>query len=332
MQAAPVPLVTVAVLAYNRRDPLATTLTKLTRELDHPADRLEIIVVDNASEDGTEAMVRERFPEVRVIRREENIGVPAWNDAFAAGSGDWFLALDDDCYIEGDALTRALAAAARHAADLVSFRVASSDPDHAFSDDYQTGVLTFWGCAALISRQAIDRLGGFDPRIFLWAHELEFTMRLLDAGMVHLVLPEVTAVHMKPIPGAAMAMNSRNLKHFGYIAAKALQPGDAAVVIAKLVVRALVQSVHPELRGGASAVLEGARMGLRARQPVRPAVSRVYRRDFVEFTTHLRFVRTPLQRLRDRRSPVPPYARRGLFWEARRLMYPLDRPVAYRVP
>src|SRR4051794_16334601 len=112
------PLVTVAILAYNRRDALAVTLDKVLGELDHPADRLEVIVVDNASDDGTAEMVRERFPSVTVIRNEENVGIGGWNRAFEAGRGDWFLVLDDDCYPPPDALRRGFVAAARHGADL----------------------------------------------------------------------------------------------------------------------------------------------------------------------------------------------------------------------
>lgn len=329
----PLPLVTAAILAFNRRDELEVTLGKVTRELDHPADRLEVIVVDNASTDGTAAMVAERFPQVRVIQTGVNLGVPAWNRAFEAGRGDWFLVLDDDCYVEGDALRRAVDEATRRHADLVSFRVESSVPGQAFSDDYQTGVLSFWGCAALISRRAIAELGGFDPRIFLWAHELEFTLRLLNRGMAHLVLPDVSAVHMKPIPPPNPAMHARNMRHFAYVAGKHLQATDALVALASLVIRATVE-VGPgdRLKSTLGLVVAGFRDGLRVRTPARPEVSRLYRRDFVEFDPHLRFVRGPVQRLRDRRRKGTLFARRNLFWDSRRALYPVDRPVTFRVP
>jgi GT2 family glycosyltransferase len=75
------PRVTVAILAYNRRDALAVNLQKVS-EIDYPRDRLEVIVVDNASEDGTAEMVRERFPEVELIVTERNVGIAGWNRAF----------------------------------------------------------------------------------------------------------------------------------------------------------------------------------------------------------------------------------------------------------
>ncbi len=322
------PLTTAAVLAYNRRDPLAVTLGHLGA-LEWPEDRLEITVVDNASTDGTADMVRERFPSVRLISSPENEGIAGWNRAFAAGRGDWFLVLDDDCYVEGDALERAVAAAAEHGADMVSFRVDSSDPGRSFSDVYRTGLLSFWGCAVLISRRAIEDLGGFDERLFIWAHELEFTMRFLDRGYRHLYLPGVTALHMKSIPPVVPANHMRNMRNWGYVAAKLLGPRDAALAIASLIVRAGIESfVAPTYLRGAGAVLGGMREGLRVREPVRPAVSRLYRRHFLEFTSQFR----PVLRLRyllGRSEPRVNY--REAYWRSRPKLYPAAT-ASLRVP
>src|SRR5205085_7733890 len=95
-------------------------------------------------------------------------------------------------------LERAIAAAREYDAGLVSFTIVSSyDESYTFNEEYRTGLLSYWGCAALVKRVALDALGGYDPHIFIWANELEFTMRLLDRGFVHLFLPDVVAVHMK---------------------------------------------------------------------------------------------------------------------------------------
>ena len=68
------PLVTVVILAYNREQELRVTLTALRDELEYPAEQLEVIVVDNASQDGTAAMVREEFPAVELIVNPANVG------------------------------------------------------------------------------------------------------------------------------------------------------------------------------------------------------------------------------------------------------------------
>jgi GT2 family glycosyltransferase len=324
------PDVTVAILAFNRRDPLAVTLEKVLGDLEHPSDRLEVIVVDNASTDGTAEMVAERFPSVRVIRNDENVGIGGWNRAFEAGRGEWFLVLDDDCYPPPDALARGFAAAAEHGADLVSFGVDSSRPGEAFSDVYRTGVLSFWGCAVLISRRAVERVGGFDQGLFIWAHELDFTMRVLDAGFGHVLLPDVRAVHMKAVTYPPAWVHRRNMRNWGYLAGKLLQPADAARALRNLMVRAVLESAvdrHHIL--GAGAAVTGFRAGLRVRAPVRAAVSRLYLRHFLDFGSFLRVGARLRALVTERGRSGFDFRRR--YWASRPGLYP-EVPTAIRVP
>jgi len=322
-------MVTAAVLAYNRREAVAVTLTKLLGSLEHPAHRLEVVVVDNASTDGTAEMVRSRFLEATLVRSPSNEGIGGWNRAFAVASGDWLLVLDDDCYVEGDALRRALDAAREQGADMVSFRVESSETELAFSDAYRTGLLAFWGCAVLISRRAVEELGGFDGGLFIWAHELEFTMRFLDHGFRHVLLPDVAAVHMKAVGPPTVAGHNRNMHNWGYVAGKLLRPADAAVALVNLSVRSLLEGLLD--RGhlkGLPAVLRGFRAGLRVREPVRPQVSRLYRRHFLEFGSFVR-IAMRVRGLGDPDSRGIDFRRR--FWSERPFLYP-SAPAGLRVP
>ena len=324
------PLVTVAVLAYNRRDMVAVTLGKVFGALDYPADRLEVIVVDNASTDGTAEMVRESFPQARVMRCEENRGIASLNDAFAQSRGDWVLVLDDDCYVEGDGIRRAVQAGAAYDADLISFTVDSSEPGQVFSDFYDTGLLLFWACSVLFSRRAIDRLGGFDGRMFIWGNEVEFTMRLLDAGLRHLHMPEVRSVHMKPLPGLTENFHTRNVHNLAYVAGKLLRPVDAAGAVVNLAVQAMISAIRYRGFGeGVSAVLKGFRAGLAVREPVRPAVSRLYRRNFIEFGSQVRIWPRLRHVLVDRGRPGTDF--RHAYWAARPRLYPSHGAVI-RVP
>ena len=323
------PLVTVAILAFNRRAELDVTLTKIAEELDYPADRLETIVVDNASTDGTGEMLAERHPSVRVITTQENVGVPGWNPSFAAGRGEYFLVLDDDCYVTGAALKDAIERAREEEADLVSFGVTSSfDASFRFDLAYPIGLLGFWGCAALMSRRAIDALGGYDPNIFLWANEPEFTVRLLDRGLRHLYLPDVVAVHMKePFDGTGQGTFGRqvNLRHTAYIAVKHLRGWDAAVALTRMARRAVAGGVRQkDVGAGLAAIAQGARRGLRVRAPVRPAVSRLYREHYIEYVSPRLLARSlELWRLR-----ADPEASR-LRYEEHQRRYWADRPALY---
>jgi len=324
------PIVTVALLAYNRRDMVAITLQKVFGALDYPADRLEVIVVDNASTDGTSEMVEERFPQAQVMRCPENRGIASLNDAFRVAKGDWVLILDDDCYMEGDGIRRAVRAGAEHDADLISFTVDSSEPGQVFSDFYDTGLLLFWACSVLFSRRAIERLGGFDGRMFIWGNEVEFTMRLLDAGFKHLHMPEIRSVHMKPLPGLTEHFHTKNLRNLAYVAGKLLRPADAAGAACNLAVQAMISAVrYRGYSGGVTAVVEGFRAGLAVREPVRPAVSRLYRRNFIEFGSQVRLWPRIRHVLVDRGRPGTDF--RHAYWAARPRLYP-PHGATIRVP
>lgn len=288
------PTVTVVFLAYNRRDDLRLSLTKTLGELDYDEGRVDVIVVDNASTDGTTDMLARDFPAVQVIPRSWNCGVSAWNDGFAVATGDYVLALDDDCHLPPDGLRRAVAEAEREDADLVSFGIESSKHEgYRFDiDQYVTGLFSFWGCAVLIRREVLSPLGGYDRQIFVWANELEFMLRFFDAGFRHLHLPEVLAIHAKAPdhfePGQVREGPYRiNAHNFAYIAAKLLQPRDAAEALLALLAHNIGAGVGVDKVAlkALPDTLRGFAHGLRHRRPVRPEVSRTYRRNFETFAS-----------------------------------------------
>jgi GT2 family glycosyltransferase len=297
---------------------------------DYPADRLELIVVDNASTDGTADAVAERHPDVRLIHNPHNIGAPGWNSGFRAAGGDYVLILDDDAYLTPGALRRAVEAARAQNAGLVSFSVvSSSDDSRRLNDDWDTGLLSFWGCAALVSAPALAQLGGYDPELFIWANEAELTMRLLDAGYRHLHLPEVRAIHMKE---RIVAFEPRryltNARHHAYIAAKLMRPGDALISLANIVQRGLIDGIVDDRAalGAIPQAVAGFRHGLLHRHgAVRPEVSAAYRRNFHPYASPWRFMRSPAERLgslRDGRADERRADRRDSWFAQRAAFYP----------
>jgi len=169
--------------------------------------------------------------------------------------------------------------------------------------------LSFWGTAALLSRRAIEATGGFDPNVFIWANELELTIRVLDGGMQHLTMPDIAAVHMKPVPFEGRVLevpvyrlNQRNL---AYVAARSLRWRDLVIVQANRAVRILLDArvLDPRAITALPEIARGTVAGLKARAPVRPEVSRLYRRNFPEFGSPFMFMRGPVARLRALRDP-----------------------------
>ncbi len=102
------PRVAIIVLTYNGLADTLACLASLER-LDYPRERYRVVVVDNASQDGTPATVREAYPQVGVIETGANLGFAAGNNAglrYALAQGyDYTLLPNNDTEAAPDLLT-----------------------------------------------------------------------------------------------------------------------------------------------------------------------------------------------------------------------------------
>ncbi|PSO51684.1 MAG: hypothetical protein BRC31_06195, partial [Actinobacteria bacterium QS_5_72_10] len=94
------PAVTVVVINLDARDELAACLASVDAQ-DYPAEHVELIVVDNASTDGSADMVRADFPHARLIENDANAGfAPAVNQAAELAGGAYLALLNNDATAE----------------------------------------------------------------------------------------------------------------------------------------------------------------------------------------------------------------------------------------
>ena len=188
------PLVSVVILSWNRIDDLRFTLETLQGD-SYP--RLEVIVVDNASRDGTPDMVRTEFPDVRLIELPRNVGIAGWNAGFDVARGRYILVLDDDSYPE----PTAVAAGAEYMEAHPRCGVAGFQVRNLRLDTEETAIFSegpermFIGCGAMLRTEIISAVGGFDPHLFLYEHEIEFSMRVWDYGSEVHYVPHVHIYH-----------------------------------------------------------------------------------------------------------------------------------------
>ena len=104
----------VCIVNWNTCDYLRECLTAL-RCYPPLGDEMEIIVVDNASADGSAAMTAAEFPEVHLIAGKDNLGYAGGNNlALAQATGDALLLLNPDVVVHPESLTRAAEFAASH--------------------------------------------------------------------------------------------------------------------------------------------------------------------------------------------------------------------------
>ncbi len=217
----------VVIVSYNTRDLLATCLASLADS----GPEIEIIVVDNASEDRSAAMVLERFSRVRLIQNLHNPGYAcASNQGIRASSGRYVLLLNPDTEIRPGALDRVLAFA-NSCPDLGAVGLQLLNPDgtlqpsgrrfptlasalgellplperwrrHLRGDlegrDYSQvcQVDEVSGAAMCLRRAALDQVGLFDEDFFFLGEDIDLCWRLRQAGWTVVYFPEARVVHL----------------------------------------------------------------------------------------------------------------------------------------
>jgi GT2 family glycosyltransferase len=198
--------VTVVVLTHARIGEVSKTVEQLLGLAEHPA----IIVVDNGSADGTCDMLARRFPGIRIVGLESNIGAAARNIGIREASTRYVALCDDDTWWAPGSLRRAadVLDAHPHIAVLTgrvlvgpderedpACRQMANSPLEAEPDLPGTPILGFLAGASMIRRTAFLDVGGFEPRFFLGGEEALVAIDLAAVGWQMVYVPEVVIHH-----------------------------------------------------------------------------------------------------------------------------------------
>jgi len=280
------PLVSICILSFNRLHKLAINLKKIQEDLNYPAECLEIFVVDNASSDGSADMVREKFPHVKLIELPENTGITGWNSAFREAAGKYVVVLDDDAFLEGDSLLKAvLRAEADAQIGILAVRVVSPTTGMEFTKEYPTGNLSYWGCSAILRKAMLDQIGFYDPQFFFQVFELDITIRARAAGWKVEYHHDIIAYHMTTINTSQTPQkfyfSRRNLF---IVATKAFRWPSRIIVWLRLMAITFAFGHNQGRKIQLRAIWDGLKMGLRSKpNPLPPELERIYRGSFCEF-------------------------------------------------
>ncbi|WP_017602553.1 glycosyltransferase family 2 protein [Nocardiopsis alkaliphila] len=200
------PRVSVVVATRDRVRELCRTL-RMLRSLE---PRPPVVVVDNASRDGTSTAVRDEFPEVTLISVRDNMGCAARNVGVEYTDTPYVAFSDDDSWWYPGALERAadafdthprlgLVAAAvfvgeQERADPVNHLLLHSPLEPA-NDLPWPRTMGFLACACVVRRSAFEQVGGFDPLLFFGGEEALLAQDLAARGWGLCHLPDVHAHH-----------------------------------------------------------------------------------------------------------------------------------------
>lgn len=275
--------VTVVVATRDRREELLRTLRRL--EALRPAP--PVVVVDNASTDGTAEAVRSEFPRALLLREPRNTGCAARNIGVARARTPYVAFCDDDSWWAPGALESAADALDAHprlglvAASVFVGEEERPDPlNRALAHsplpdgDGLPGprILGFLACAAVVRREAFEEAGGFSPLLFFAGEEALLAQDLAASGweLCHL---EHLHVHHHPSSTRPPGRWRRTLEERNALLTVWLRrrPGLALARTARVAGRSLRDPVSRGALTGALRVLPAA---MARRRPVPARVER----------------------------------------------------------
>jgi|GEM_PF-1124306 len=215
--------VTVVIPTYNSIGMLRSCLDSL-REVDYPKDKMRVIVVDNASRDGTSETLRLRYPHVTVSKQQENTGFAvACNRGAALADTEYVAYLNDDAVADsgwlhglfsgldagGEGTVCAASQIRSRDGEKVEYEGASSNlfgagrpvsvwgwPDLPHPPGEGSPVLFASGGAMLIHRQTFLDVGGFDPEYFAYFEDVDLGWRLWVLGYRVVYAPRAVVRHI----------------------------------------------------------------------------------------------------------------------------------------
>ena len=221
----------IIIVSWNAKAYLQKCLKSIAQVPGVPA--MEIIVVDNASADGSPEMVEKEFPAVRVIRSGGNLGFAKGNNLGMRASRGRFLGLiNSDVEVLDDCFRRLLDRMEQHA------RLGMAGPlvfggdgniqrschgfpgvwnmfcralalDHLFpgnqwfngyqllhsAQNTEQPVDILSGCFWLVRREAVEQVGGLDEDFFMYAEDMDWCRRFHAAGWENRLIPAARAIH-----------------------------------------------------------------------------------------------------------------------------------------
>ncbi len=220
--------ISIIIVNWNTRELLQSCLESIYKTIRNIS--YEIIVVDNASRDESVAMVREKYPEVRLIQNEENRGFGAANNqAMRIMTGRYALLLNSDTVLTENAVRELYAFMETHSeaamacgqllnadgskqnsiasfpnlftlitnTSLLEYLFPKSYPSKRYHHEEPIEVDSCIGACLLVRKKAIEEAGMFDERYFFFFEETDWAYKMKEAGWKIFHVPSAFIYHFQ---------------------------------------------------------------------------------------------------------------------------------------
>ncbi|MEI8133757.1 MAG: glycosyltransferase [bacterium] len=204
----PLPKITIGILSYNRIDDLRRTLDCITRSVQYPD--YEIIVVDNASDDGSAEMTRTEFPSVKIVAINQNIGTAGRNIFYKEARGKYVFSFDDDSFPATPATIYEVVSFLERRAEVDAVTLYYYQPLTGFVEtgeiqrfrsggSHENGFegLFYAEGGMCIRTSSFLRISGYDDEFLVYGEGLDLTLQMYKCDMTLLYHPGFATLHMK---------------------------------------------------------------------------------------------------------------------------------------
>jgi GT2 family glycosyltransferase len=230
----------IVIPTYNAHEWIQGCIDSI--RLHHPSSGYEIIAVDDCSSDDTVAIVREKYPDVRLFVNDKNVGFgKTVNEGLRAATGAYILVLNNDTWMHEGALDAMIEFLDTHPdVGIVGPKVLSGDgslqqqcrrhvPTPTAALFYFTGIAKLFpknpnvagylmtaadehqttevdavsGACLMVRRTVVDTVQGFDPEYYLYGEDMDFCWRTKLAGWKVVYYPKASITHFGGQGGTA---------------------------------------------------------------------------------------------------------------------------------
>ncbi len=226
--------ISIIIVNYNVKEFVKNLLHSLHKALENYSS--EIIVVDNASSDGSVENIKEKFPYVKVIPNKKNVGFgKANNQGLDIAKGQYIILLNPDTIVREDTFSKLIKfIKTKPEAGMVTCKVLNPDgtlqlacrrsfpgpwtsftkivglsklfPKSKLFSKYNLTYLdenivnevdAISGSFMLFTREVYNKVGGFDPQFFMYGEDLDLCYRVQQAGYKVFYVPDTEIIHYK---------------------------------------------------------------------------------------------------------------------------------------
>lgn len=282
------PLISLIVVTLNRREDVAEAIDSLRQQT---YGNTEIIVVDNGSNDGSQAMIKEHYSEVRLVELGQNTGpYHGRNVGVGISRGDIIFFMDDDATLEKSSIANIVERFSKEEAlgvivsKLVNANSGEMDPrlrSYVTADldnEHYMGDMVAEGATAM-RKNVFEQVGCWPAHYFRQAVGRDLSYRIIDAGYNILYLPLATVYHKEsPIGGTTRETIEREKMY--YLVRNQLWITWKYLPVYRAVLESIVKVCYhfgdslrkgaliPYARGVAAALFTLPRIILKERRPV----------------------------------------------------------------